>query len=283
MFFGLDLSHHQRSASVPWDELARVAKFAIVRLTYGTTRDREAAEHIRRARAVGLVVGAYHFFRPDQGTQEQLDAFRAAGTAADYGHHNDIVPALDFEDDTAKRPITPADSPHAETLAHGLFMAFGVMPLVYITQRDWGRVGKPAWLLTHRLWVAHYAKPSRTEPATPDGRPWTMWQHRVGPIDPTGPSGYYEPALYDQNRARELPLLSTQVIKPNGVVSANGVADVDEDDATERLRAEAFAARMLAHETDLLGLRDEAHREMATDPNDAEDEDTVPDLPSNRA
>lgn len=280
MFYGLDVSHHQKPAAIPWDSLGGIAKFVIVRLTYGTMRDREAAEHIRRARAVGLLVGAYHFFRPDQGIQDQLDAFRASADACGYGERNDIRPALDFEDDTTKRPIVPADAPKAETLANGLFQAFGVMPIIYITQGDWGRVGKPGWVLNHRLWIAHYSAPSRTAPATPNGSPWCIWQDRVGPIDPMGPHGYYQPAAYDQNIANELPLIDSHAIAAADAVTNEGSADIDEDDETERLRVAAFEARELAMQSDWDALRASANAQIHGDPNDETDPDdeiTTPD------
>jgi lysozyme len=282
MFFGLDVSHHQSPAAVPWDQVASFSKFVIVRLTYGTMRDRQCAEHIRRARAVGLLVGAYHFFRPDQGVQEQIDAFHAAADATGYGERGDIRPALDFEDDTTKRPIVPSDAPNAERAAMGLFQHYGVMPLVYITQRDWGRVGKPAWVLSHRLWVAHYAKPSRAEPATPNGQPFSIWQHRVGPLDPGGPNGYYKPALYDQNRARELPLLNGDTLLARDASSAAPVVEPDDDDETERLRVQAFEAREAGLDIAREATRASAHAQMAIDPNDLQDPDDIPTKPDGR-
>jgi hypothetical protein len=209
--FGIDVSHHQVPAALKWHEMhAAGCAFAIVRLTYGTMRDRAAPEHIERARAAGMVIGTYLFFRPDQPVQAQYDAFREAALVAGYGMRDDIVPSLDIEDDTAKRPIGPADAPRAAELATKLHVGYGVPCMVYITQRDWGRVGSPSWVLRHPLWVAHYAAPSRAQPATPDGRPWAIWQHRVGQFDPSGANGFYRedwPQI-DQNRANYLPLLS---------------------------------------------------------------------------
>lgn len=205
MLRGIDVSRYQDPAAVPWDALAKVGAFCIVRITYGTRRDEKASAHIARARAHGIRVGAYHFFRASLPVADQLDAFQAAALAADYGKPADIVPAVDWEDD-GKAPILPAHAPLAEELCGEFAQEYG-SPLLYLTQRDWSRVGRPSWVLGYPLWVAHYSAPSRLEPATPAGVPWAIWQHRVGPFDLDGPHGYYQPALYDQNVANFLPLL----------------------------------------------------------------------------
>ena len=45
-----------------------------------------------------------------------MSAFKTAALDADYGHNGDIVPTLDFEDDTEGRPITPEDAPLSERM-----------------------------------------------------------------------------------------------------------------------------------------------------------------------
>lgn len=257
--FGVDVSHHQVPSALKWESMAEAGcKFAIVRLTYGTMRDRAAAEHIERARAAGLTIGAYHFFRPSQPVAEQYAAFREAGFAADYGRVDDIVPVLDFEDDTEKRPLTPNDSPLAESFAKDLHVGFGVPCMVYVTQRDWGRAGKPAWVLRHSLWVAHYSAPSRAQPASPDGKPWAIWQHRVGRFDPSGPSGYYkdEAPQLDQNRANFLTLINGETLRaPIDPVDALGserhIGDTDRShEKRERILASLLRADAVYHATE---------------------------------
>lgn len=283
--FGVDVSHHQVPAALKWDRMREEGcTFAIVRLTYGTMLDRKAAEHIERARAEGMTIGAYHFFRPDQPVAAQYAAFREAGIRADYGHVDDIVPVLDFEDDSERRPITPADAPLAEAFADELLVGFGVPCMVYITQRDWGRAGKPPWVLRHALWVAHYAAPSRVQPASPDGKPWAIWQHRVGRFNPEGPNGFYKdeaPAI-DQNRANFLPLMNGDTrrapIDPlDRLGSERHIADTDKShEKRERMLGSQLRAEAQFHATestfDLSAqARADAHDELTghdTDPSD---------------
>jgi hypothetical protein len=88
----------------------------------------------------------------------------------------------------------------------GLLASFGEA-MAYVTQRDFGRLGKPEWLLERPLWEAHYT--AAPAPATPGNKPWRIWQYRVGPYLPGGPGGAFAPMLLDQNIADEpLPVCS---------------------------------------------------------------------------
>lgn len=235
MLLGIDVSHYQDPKAVPWAELGAVSGFAIVRVTYGTRRDAKAYDHIARAREHGVTVGAYHFFRASESVPAQLEALHAACVAADYGKPRDIVPAIDWEDD-GSRPIAPEHAPLAEEFCAEVAQATGRQPLLYITQRDWGRVGRPGWALGYPLWVAHYSSPARLEPATPAGHPWAIWQHRVGPFNLRGPHGYYKPALYDQNVANYLPLLDGSDIGPNPNPLPSPLPEPPDAHETEALR-----------------------------------------------
>jgi hypothetical protein len=211
MFHVIDVSHHQNPTTLDWSGMrAAGCDGMIARLTYGTMIDKRAAEHIARARDAGMSVGAYHFGRPSQPVGEQIEAFAMAARLAGYGKPEDMIPVLDVEDDTEKRPIDPSHSDLFESMATLLTLAFGQKPYCYITQRDWGRLGRPERVLKLPLHVAHYAAPSRIEPATPNGRAWDIWQHRVADFAIPGPSGYDKNARLplDQNRARKIRFLN---------------------------------------------------------------------------
>jgi lysozyme len=215
--FGIDVSHFQNTtapAGVSWPTIAQKSTFAIARATYGASKDSSAPAHIRNARAVGLQVGLYHFFRSTQGVAEQLDAFCAQALACKVGM-GDIAPALDVEDDlTAK--LDPSWEPKLGAFADGLLAEFGEA-MIYITQRDWHRLGKPLWILDRPLWVAHYTQAPK--PATPANKPCAIWQRTVGPYNPGGPGGAIDPKVLDQNVADgPLPLAKmspSQVAAPD--------------------------------------------------------------------
>jgi|GEM_PF-2376351 len=206
--YGVDVSHFQNTsapAGVSWSTIAQASKFAIVRATYGSSKDASAQAHIKNARAARLQVGLYHFFRSTQGVTEQLDAFCAQAITCGIGA-GDIAPAIDVEDDlTAK--LEPSWEPKLSQFCDGLLSEFGEV-MIYITQRDFGRLGKPAWVLARPLWVAHYTHAAK--PATPGDRPFAIWQRTVGPYNPGGPGGAIKPMLLDQNVADgPLPLAKT--------------------------------------------------------------------------
>lgn len=210
MHFGIDVSHHQRAASVPWETIAKTSRFAFCRASYGAElRDREVVNHVRNARRAGLLVGLYHFYRPLHDVAPQLDLFRRVADDVGLGE-GDIVPALDVEHDPLPKPghhVSPKWADAIQVFSQTLVDLFGDC-YVYITQREFGMLGKPAWLLERPLWVAHYT--GAAKPATPGNKPHAIWQHRVGPYDPNGPGGYFEGGgklQLDQNRAPELPIL----------------------------------------------------------------------------
>lgn len=198
--YAIDVSHHQTPAAVPWLKVAETSSLCIVRTSYGTMRDRQTAEHVKRARGAGLAVGLYHFFRPSQPWQAQLDVFRAQAYAADFGA-GDVCPALDVEADPLPQmtAVSPAWQDGVRAMLAAFREDFGDA-LVYITQREFSMLGRPEWLLTYPLWTAHYT--AAPHPATPAGKACVLWQHRVGPYDPSAPGGYFaggSPQL-DQNR-----------------------------------------------------------------------------------
>jgi hypothetical protein len=102
----------------------------------------------------------------------------------------DICPALDVEDDPNVATIAPAWQEQLRTFLGGMMSSFGEA-MVYVTQRDFGRLGKPDFVLDRPLWVAHYTPAPL--PATPGGKPCVIWQRRVGPFDPSGPGGAFAP------------------------------------------------------------------------------------------
>lgn len=228
MFHLVDVSHHQRPDSLDWAKMRREGCDGMfARATYGTMPDRACAEHVARARDAGLRVGIYHFSRASQPVGEQIDAFTRAGQLAGYGRPEDLLPALDVEDDTKARPLDPSQAAAFETMASLLEIHYQVKPFCYITQRDWGRLGRPGWVLKLPLWVAHYASQGRTEPATPNGMPWHIWQCTIAPFAIPPVNGYRDvhPQI-DQNRARRLRFLDGTVV--------DGIAPIDEDVSPRR-------------------------------------------------
>lgn len=248
--YGVDVSHHQAPSAVPWDTIAATSSFCVARATYGSRRDRQVVEHVRRARAVGLQVGLYAFFRSTERPIEQLSAFRAAAQAAGYAP-GDIVPALDVEADPNVAEVSPMWEPAVREMCDALAKDYSGV-IIYITQREWRKLGMPTWVTQLPNWTAHYTSAER--PLTPGNVEPLLWQHRIGPYDPSGPGGSFKgDFVIDQNRAfGPLPVASrVPWLKTNTpVVTGPTLRDV------------ATAAQ--AHRIDDIGiLRANAMKDMA--------------------
>jgi hypothetical protein len=202
LLYGVDVSNYQDPARPDgvhtWAQLAQLGcNFAMVRFTYGTSRDARAVEHVRLIRAAGIAVGGYGFYRPSQLVTDQIAAFCAQALACGM-QVGDLAPAIDIEPDGPRgAPVQPGWVPALEALASGLIALFGAI-VIYETQIGFGELGKPAPLLVLPQWPSHYTAASA--PATPNqlvtrGAPaqWSMWQKRVGPFVFNGPGGVYAP------------------------------------------------------------------------------------------
>lgn len=269
--YGIDVSHFQSTtapAGVPWSLLkASGVSFVMVRFTYGIYRDPSAVEHVRQARAVGMAVGGYGFSRQGQPVTDQLAAYHAQALACGI-RAGDICAAHDLEDEPGVPSLGPAWNAAAEAYTAGLVAAYGEA-MMYITQRDFGRLGKPAWVLERPLWVAHYTGAVR--PATPGDKPWRIWQHRVGPFAPNGAGGSFTPQLLDQNRASGPLPVCTRV--PGATGSTPPPADAPEPaHAPDALWTQRLDALTLGAYADVYtghSSRDEKDTEPSPPPEEA--------------
>lgn len=194
---GIDVSHHQSAARLPWGTIAERSRFCIARACYGSRPDLRFADHLRQARRVGMQVGAYLFYRSTERQIEQLSTFHSVLETAGY-QPGDIVPALDVEADPGVAKVSPSWEPAVREMCDALTKDYGGV-ILYITAREWQMLGMPTWCLSLPLWTAHYRE---GKPLTPGDVPCLIHQHRVGPYDPDGPGGMFKGALViDQNRA----------------------------------------------------------------------------------
>jgi len=198
---GIDVSSHQ--GTVDWDAVSESGQsFAFVRATLGAhSADSRFAGNWARARAAGVLRGAYHFFWPLASSADQADHFIEVVGKLLPG---DLPPALDLEEAILQQnpqqdvwTTVPTDNRLPMILGWVLTVehALGVKPVIYSRQNFLQSllgdgVGE---LADHLLWIAHYTKaPKPRIPA--EWTRWTFWQYAEdGSVD--GVSGDV-----DQNR-----------------------------------------------------------------------------------
>lgn len=207
--YGIDLSHHQDPAKLPWELFRGHVDFVFARASYGgKLLDKNAPEHVRRARGIGAKVGLYQFYRPSQTVAEHWDAFRLMVDRCGIVQ-GDLVPALDIELDPLPKaqPVTPAWSDACEELSGKMLVEYGDC-IIYVTQREWGFLGRPSWVLDRPLWCAFYSTASKV--ASPNDKAPLLWQHRVDDFVPYGGGGYDKEAKLQVDQSRlfdEIPLI----------------------------------------------------------------------------
>ena len=86
---GYDLSHHNKH--IMWDKMD--VKFVYLKATEGVRYvDPKYKEYSQEAKSRKILVGAYHFMRPNLSGQSQFEHFKAV-----VGRRTDLIPTLDIE------------------------------------------------------------------------------------------------------------------------------------------------------------------------------------------
>lgn len=155
---GIDISWYQRGiniASIPAD-------FVIVKATEGTGYTNpcfhtQAAETLNS----GKLLGIYHYI---SGGNWQAEAEYFVNTVKDYVGR--AVLALDFEsgDNSAY-----GDTAYLQQCAQTVYNLTGVHPLLYGSQRDYGRLAAVGNATNCGLWIAQYAN---NDPTGYQNKPW---------------------------------------------------------------------------------------------------------------
>lgn len=170
--WGIDVSHH--NGDIDWSMVKQAgAEFAFMKATEGATFvDKRFKENWKEARAAGIKVGAYHFFRPRTNLQSQIDNFaRTLGTVSP----GDLPPVIDAEVPSDWSRLTGKQSVDLIIgFIDGIRAKLGdnVHPIIYLSPSFCDDVLKnDPRLKNYPLWLAHYTSASR--PRVP--KPWEFW------------------------------------------------------------------------------------------------------------
>ncbi|HET9591270.1 MAG TPA: GH25 family lysozyme [Anaerolineales bacterium] len=179
---GIDVSYW--NAGIHWPKVrAAGQRFVFVKATEGNSySDPTFDDNWLGAKSVGLLRGAYHFFRANVDPQKQ--AARFIDYVKSMNDNGELPPVLDLEthDNQTKERIIA----RAKTWLDLVEAAFGKKPIIYSGQyflQDYFSEpggGPPVWAKDYPLWLAQYPNQyiPGMQPTLPRGWfKWTFWQY----------------------------------------------------------------------------------------------------------
>lgn len=181
---GIDVSIFQ--GNVNWNAVATSdVRFAISRVSDGTQFiDSKFAANWQGSASVGLIRGAYQFFRPAQSASAQAAIMIQAVGQLGPG---DLPAVLDVE--TADGQSSATIVSKIQTWLDLVEEGTGKRPIIYAASGFWNTLSGTSAFADYDLWVANYFVNCPLVPNTWSG--WTMWQYGdngsvpgiAGPVD----------------------------------------------------------------------------------------------------
>lgn len=165
---GVDVSSWQ--GAIDWDAVANTdVRFAIARVSDGSYADSRFSANWSEMSRVGLVRGAYQYFRAGQSAASQADRMIDAVRDLQAG---DLAPVIDVEtaDGQSGSTVVAKVREWLDRVEAGT----GRTPIVYAASGFWNTLPGTSGFDRYPLWVANYGVecPSMPEP----WGDWTMWQ-----------------------------------------------------------------------------------------------------------
>jgi lysozyme len=159
--YGIDVSSYD--GTIKWADVKSAGKqFAIIRVSDGTGyHDPNFAANWKGAKAAGLVVGAYQFFRPNQDPTAQADYMLSQLTSVGFGA-GDIPPVVDVEVMDGATAATVIA--HVNTWLQHIKTKTGRLPAMYSSARVWTLLGNPTPSPLPYLWDAQWTTSCPTLP-----------------------------------------------------------------------------------------------------------------------
>jgi len=209
--WGIDVSHHQ--GAIDWAKVSQTGcVFAYLKATEGASyKDKTFRSNRSRAKASGIITGAYHFFRTTTSVDAQLDNFAAALGVVEEG---ELPPVIDVEVPSQWTRLSVARRNELiYDFIEGIRSRLGrhINPVIYLSPSFADDVLKnDPGLSDHPLWLAHYTSAARPRVPSP-WKVWTFWQWTErGRVD--GISTYCDVNRFNGSRERLSALLVKEEI-----------------------------------------------------------------------
>lgn len=165
---GIDVSHYQ--GQINWREVARngKVKYAFMKATESTTMvDNTFEYNVKEARANGIPVGCYHFFRPNVPGKAQLNHFIQSVDM----NNQDLLPIIDIEI-RGKQSLAVFQKNIREFL-EGFERHYGFRPILYASVNFYNQYLAGAFD-DYKYMIAKYAE-GIPQPVGPIE--FVMWQY----------------------------------------------------------------------------------------------------------
>jgi lysozyme len=164
--FGIDVSHYQ--GNVCWQTVATQnrhapVEFAIIRSTMGADRkDKKFEKNLSEARKHGLMVGAYHYYDPNENSLKQADNYLR--TIKGKIKKGDFVPILDIEQKSRVQSMAKLKIGLKKWL-DAVEREYEVKPIIYTGYayyRD--HLKDDQRFAEYPIWIAAYSSARRDDP-----------------------------------------------------------------------------------------------------------------------
>lgn len=166
---GVDVSSYQ--GTIDWTAVKASGRaFAFIRLADGTSGDSHFAQNWAAAKAAGLTVGAYQYFRPTHDVGQQVAFFQSQLASVGGLQPGDLPPVVDVE--TLDGAGGSAVAQAVAAWVAGISQALSVRPLVYSSPSFWNALPKIGIEANADLWIAQWT--SAACPNLPGA--WTSWK-----------------------------------------------------------------------------------------------------------
>lgn len=190
---GIDVSTYQKKINWTIVKSTGLVQFAYIRATFGLALDGAFVDNWSGCAAVGLLRGAYHFYKANVDPIAQADAFFAAvGQLND----NDLPPVIDFEVkrngenvDTFVKNIVKFMRRSEELFKRRLVVYTGGP--IFDQETRGAAADDIEYIASHDLWLSAYVtKPDQFIPSAwkQRNRTWKIWQ-RSGDVAALGKPG----------------------------------------------------------------------------------------------